>query len=94
MRSYGIAGATRAQQVNPVAGFLAPMARDAISFQVAAFRKGLGEAGLVDGANLVIEYRWANHHVEQLPALAAELLRRQAGHRSLITSNQMSQTLS
>src|SRR5204863_5791085 len=40
----------------------------------AAFRKGLGQAGFVEGENLAIAFRWAEGHFDRLPGLAAELV--------------------
>jgi ABC-type uncharacterized transport system substrate-binding protein len=69
--------ATRAQQAIPVIGFLHSASATAYAALVTAFRKGLGEAGYVEGQNLAIEYRWAEGHNDRLPALARELVRRQ-----------------
>jgi putative tryptophan/tyrosine transport system substrate-binding protein len=66
-----------AQQPVPVIGFLnAAFARN-YTAQLAAFLKGLGEAGYVEGRNLGIEYRWAEEQNGRLPALAADLVQRQ-----------------
>jgi len=52
--------AARAQQpVLPVIGFVNSASRQGYEPQVAAFLKGLGEAGYVEGRNVAIEYRWA-----------------------------------
>ena len=71
--------AARAQQsAMPMIGFLSPRtATDAVGL-AAAFRQGLNEVGFVDGRNVAIEYRWAANQVDQLPALAAELVGRPA----------------
>ena len=65
------------QQAMPVIGWLhSPSAAGFANF-VAAFKKGLSEAGYIDGQNVAIEYRWGEDHNERLPALAAELVRQQ-----------------
>jgi putative tryptophan/tyrosine transport system substrate-binding protein len=61
----------------PVAGFLHPGSPEANASLVAAFRKGLGEAGYADGRNVAIEFRWALGDNARLPELAGELARRQ-----------------
>jgi putative tryptophan/tyrosine transport system substrate-binding protein len=70
--------AARAQQPGmPVVGFLRSTSANASIDLVAALRRGLAEAGYIEGQNIAIEYRWAEGHNDRLPALAADLVRRQ-----------------
>jgi putative ABC transport system substrate-binding protein len=72
--------ATRAQQRKvPVIGYLNVASPEGIGSYLAAMRKGLSDTGYVEGANLAIEYRWANDDYNRLPELAADLVRRQVG---------------
>ena len=70
--------AARAQQppALPVIGLLHSASAAAFADLVASFRKGLSEAGYVEGQNVAIEYRWGEGHNERLPELAADLVRR------------------
>jgi ABC transporter substrate binding protein len=65
------------QQAMPVVGFLSGALPGPHAPFAAAFHRGLKETGYVEGVNTAIEYRWAEGEVDRLPALAAELVRRQ-----------------
>jgi putative ABC transport system substrate-binding protein len=70
--------AARAQQsAMPVVGFLYPTSPDTIPDRVRGFRQGLKDLGFAEGENVAIEYRSADGQFDRLPALAAELVRRQ-----------------
>jgi ABC-type uncharacterized transport system substrate-binding protein len=70
--------AARAQQpVMPVVGFLDSTSPDGSADRLRALRQGLKDTGYVEGENVAIEYRWAEGQFDRLPALTAELVRRQ-----------------
>jgi putative ABC transport system substrate-binding protein len=60
----------------PVIGYLHSSLPEPNVALVVAFRKGLSEAGFVEGQNVAIEFRWAAGHDDRLPELAADLVRR------------------
>jgi putative ABC transport system substrate-binding protein len=66
-----------AQDKMPVIGFLHVGSRAENTKRIAAFLKGLGETGFVEGRNVAIEYRWAEGHADRLESLAADLVERQ-----------------
>src|SRR6516162_9013485 len=71
--------AARAQQsATPVVGLVNARSPEASERQVAAFRKGLNEAGCVEGQNMTVEYHWLNGQYDRLPSLMADLVRRVA----------------
>jgi putative tryptophan/tyrosine transport system substrate-binding protein len=69
--------ASAQQPAMPAIGFLSLYQPSNARPLVAAFRKGLGEAGYVEDQNVAVEYRWAEDHYDRLPTLAEDLARRQ-----------------
>src|SRR5262249_23156466 len=70
--------AARAQQpAMPRIGYLDAGSLASVANLITKFRRGLAETGYVDGRNVTIEHLWGEGHHERLPALAADLVRRQ-----------------
>ena len=70
--------AARAQQSSmPVIGLLGAVSPIGFSERLHAFHQGLKETGYAEGANVAVEYRWADNKLDRLPAMAADLVRRQ-----------------
>jgi len=65
------------QPAMPVVGFIRDGSADANARYTAAFRKGLNETGTVEGQNVTVEYHWLEGQHHRLPALMADLVRRQ-----------------
>ena len=69
--------AARAQQQRlPVVGVLNGLSAGEWTGPMGGFQRGLGEAGYVEGRNVVIEYRWADGQYDRIPAMAADLVKR------------------
>jgi putative tryptophan/tyrosine transport system substrate-binding protein len=69
--------ASAQQPAMPVIGWLGSRSRQSEEYRVVFFRQGLKQVGYIEGQNLAIEYRLAEGQYDRLPALAADLVRRQ-----------------
>jgi len=70
--------AARAQQsAMPVIGFLHAISAETTLDRLRGLHRGLKDTGYIDGENVTIVYRWAEHQIDRLPELAADLVRRQ-----------------
>jgi ABC-type uncharacterized transport system substrate-binding protein len=84
----------------PVVGFLNSLSPAVWASYVAAFRQGLKQTGYIEGENVVVDYRWAENHVDRLPGLAAALVGRpvsvivaSGGDASMLAATQATATI-
>jgi putative ABC transport system substrate-binding protein len=69
--------AAHAQQAAlPVVGYIHGASAETFAREATFFRKGLNEAGYIEGQNVIVEYHWLEGHYERLPVLMADLVRR------------------
>jgi len=80
------------QPAIPVVGMLNGQSADNYSYLAEAMRRGLKDEGFIEGQNVIIEYRWAAGHEEQLPAMAVELVNRRV--TALVTGGSVWATIS
>jgi putative tryptophan/tyrosine transport system substrate-binding protein len=91
--------AAHGQSPKPVIGFLRNTTPDESAYLLTALRKGLNEAGYVEGENLAIEYRWGGGYQDQLRGLADDLIRHNVsliiggGDAAIIAANTATTTL-
>ncbi len=78
--------AVRAQKTMPVIGLLGSATAREWAPSVAAFLRGLSDAGFAEGRNVAVEYRWAENQYDRLPSLAAELIQRQVSVIAALTT--------
>jgi putative ABC transport system substrate-binding protein len=76
--------AASAQQAIPVIGYFNSGISDIQADNLAAFRKGLNDAGFSEGKNVAIEFHWAENQFDRLPAMASEVIARRP---AVIVSN-------
>ena len=81
-----VAGAQ--QPVMPVIGFFHLTSLELTRELLAAFHRGLGDTGYIEGRNVAIEYRWAQGQNDRLPTLVAELVRRRVSVIVVLESTQ------
>src|SRR5437762_3289329 len=75
------------QRALPVVGLLSATSPEGDAQSVSRIRAGLAETGFVEARNVAIEYRYANSQIDHLPALAADLVRRQVSVIVAISAN-------